>query len=362
MDGISKKIRPPSRLPEKKNDYKRNFRGRIKIFLLLFFALLLCSVLFIKLRVPAVAPITNNDAATTIPKLGDQGSGDKVTERSLNLAPLPTNNNFPTIADEGIWKNKPLGLFPNKEVMAYTFLRPDPTRSDTITTIVQIDTSVINMSSVAGTKHPGGSVGKPGSGMIPKDVADSGKLIAAFDGGFQYRDGAYGMIVGDTTYLPLKNDLGTVVGYKDGSLKIINYTGQSLGDNVAFIRQNCPILIANGNVAVTDPENKSLWGRIVKGQVGIYTSRSGIGLTKEGNLLFAVGNNLTPITLADALKAAGAINAIQLDINPEWVRFNIFESISQGKYSSTTLTKDMHDGSKAYLNGYTKDFFYLYAK
>ena len=99
-----------------------------------------------------------------------------------------------------------------------------------------------------------------------------------------------------------------------------------------------------------------------QGTINFYTWRSGIGITKEGNLLYAVGNNLTPTTLAAALKSAGAVNAIQLDINPTWVRFNIFTSLGGGEYNSTTLTKELKDGSKQYLNGYEKDFFYLYQK
>ena len=76
--------------------------------------------------------------------------------------------------------------------------------------------------------------------------------------------------------------------------------------------------------------------------------------------MFAVGNNLTPETLANALISAGADSAIQLDINPVWVRFNIFESTGGSNYSSVPLTKDLTDGSKQYLSGYNKDFFYIY--
>lgn len=309
-----------------------------------------------------VERLTHNSSSTVAPQFENQGSGTNITGGKLNLAPLAVNNNFKPIDGEGIWQNRPLSLFPDQEVMAYTFIRSDPDRSYSLTTIVQMDMSVLRMASVAGTKQPGGPVGKPGPGVIPKDVINSGNLVAAFDGGFQYKDGAYGMIVGDTTYLPLKNDLGTLVGYEDGSLKIVDYTGQSLGDNVAYVRQNCPILINNSEISVTDPRSKALWGRLAAGTVDIYTWRSGIGLTKGGNLLFAVGNNLTPETLAAALKSAGAVNAIQLDINPIWVRFNIFDPIGPGKYSSTMLTKDLRDGSREYLNGYTKDFFYLYKK
>jgi hypothetical protein len=66
--------------------------------------------------------------------------------------------------------------------------------------------------------------------------------------------------------------------------------------------------------------------------------------------------------LAKALKIAGATNAIQLDINPFWVRFNIFEPKGNGGYKSSTLTKDLKDGSKDFLGSYSKDFFYLYEK
>jgi hypothetical protein len=364
---------------------------KMKVAVLLILVFLVGTVLFLKLDTSAAAYLTDN---VLRPLIGDAkivylekiffntsdlvervthnanldkapqflGQSDNITGGNLNLSQLVVNGKFKPLSGEGVWHNRPLKMFPNREVMAVTFIRPDQDRSYAITNIAQLDMGVMKMGSVAGTKQPGGPVGKPGPGIIPKDIIDSGKLLAAFDGGFQYKDGEYGMIVGDTTYLPLKNDLGTLVGYKDGSLKIINYEGQPLGDNVSFVRQNCPILVDNGAVAAGDPRNKSLWGRLATGTVDIYTWRSGVGLTKEGNLIFAVGNNLTPTTLAYALKTAGAVNAIQLDINPIWVRFNLFESIGQGKYASSTLTKDLQDGSKEYLNGYAKDFFYLYAK
>lgn len=279
---------------------------------------------------------------------------------NLHLRAIPPNPNFQALPNEGVWHDKPLKLFPGKEVMAYTFIRPDNDRSFANVTIVAIDTKAINLGSVAGTKEPGSMAGNPGPGKVPADIINSGKLVAAFDGGFQYRDGQYGMIVGDKTYLPLKPNLGTLVGYKNGSLKIINYTGQDLGKDVAFVRQNCPILIDNGILTAENPTSSKIWGRTVTDNM--YTWRSGIGLTPEGNLLYAVGNNLTPLTLSYALKIAGAENAMQLDINANWVRFNIFNPTSTGSYTSATLTQDLRDGTKQYLNGYKKDFFYLYQK
>lgn len=306
--------------------------------------------------------LTVNQNNLSGPQFIDQGgivTGGSSGSR-LELDKIPLTNNFKPLKNEGIWLDRPLSAFPSQNVMAVTFTRPDTARSYAIVTVAQIDTSKIAMGIVAGTKEPGGAVGKPGPGVVPKDIVDSGKLVAAFDGGFQYRDGQYGMIVGNTTYLPLQTNLGTIIGYKDGTLKIVDYIGQPLGNNVAFVRQNCPILIDAGHLAVSDQKNKALWGRTPT--TDIYTWRSGIGLNKNGDLLFAVGNNLTPTTLALALQAAGAVNAIQLDINPSWVRFNIFESVGGGQYTTSTLTRDLKDGSTSYLHGYSKDFFYLYLR
>jgi hypothetical protein len=304
-----------------------------------------------------IQQVTYNPKAGTLVHFLDQGNAANLPGNRLNLKSIAITN-FSPLPEEGVWKNRPLKLFPNQEVMAYTFVRPDPARPYATTTLVQIDTKAIHVSAVAGTTQPAGPVGMPGPGKVPTNIDQGGNLIAAFDGGFQYRDGQYGMIVDGTTYLPLKNNLGTLVGYKDGSLKIINYTGQDLGKNVEFVRQNCPILVQDGQVAVTSPKNKAMWGRTLSS--GIYTWRSGVGITNEGNLIYAVGNNLTPETLAAALQAGGATNAIQLDINPYWVRFNIFDTNGQGGYTTSTLIKELQDGSKQYMNGYSKDFFYLY--
>lgn len=295
--------------------------------------------------------LTDKSGQKNVPSFLQKGLNSKLT-------PVYITTKLAAMTDEGVWKNIPLKLFPDREVMAYTFVRPDDSRPYAFVTLVQIDMSVLRIGAAAGTKQPGGPAGNPGPGKIPKTIVKSGNLVAAFDGGFQFRDGEYGMVVGYKTYLPLKKDAGTLVGYKDGSLKIVDYTGQDLGQNIEFIRQNCPILIQNGQIFAVDERNKILWGRTFNAD--IYTWRSGIGLTKEGNLIYAVGNNLSPETLARALQMAGAENAIQLDINPFWVRFNIFQSNGSGGYTTSTLTKNLTDGSKAYLSGYEKDFFYVY--
>lgn len=356
----------------------------LKFIILAVVILLVGTILFIKFDTPAAAQFTDNylrpllgntfvgflekiyfNASDQIQQLTDKTGLGNVPQfidqgAPINATPIPLTSGLPKVSGEGIWHNRPLKFFPGEEAMAYTFVRPDPTRPFTYVTLVQMDMTKMLLMAVAGTKQPGGVIGNPGPGVIPSDIVSSGNLIAAFDGGFQYRDGEYGMVVGDKTYVPLKQGVGTLVGYKNGTLKIVNYQGQDLGKDVSFIRQNCPILVENGQVFALNENNKKLWGRTFNAD--IFTWRSGIGITKNGNLIYAVGNNLGPESLAEALKMAGAENAIQLDINPFWVRFNIFDTNGDGTYKISTLTKDLKDGSKAYLEGYSKDFFYLYKK
>ncbi len=316
------------------------------------------SDVFDQIKYAFVKPSSPLVSVNTVP-LSATTTGGGGSSSSLNLLPIVTTARTP-LAGEGQWQDIPLSLFPGQIVAADTFIRPDPARSYAFVTLVKMNMSKLRLWSVAGRQEPGGKAGKPGPGIIPKSVHDAGILVAAFNGGFQYSDGQYGMIVGTSTYLPLKNDLATLVGYQDGSLKIVKYEGQNLGNNIAFVRQNCPILIENGAIQVQNEANKALWGRTRTSS--IYTWRSGIGVTAKGNLIFAAGNSLLPSTLAEALKAAGAVNAMQLDINSYWVRFNIFNNYANGHYDHFSIMKGVVDGSYDYLHGYQKDFFYLTKK
>ena len=50
--------------------------------------------------------------------------------------------------------------------------------------------------------------------------------------------------------------------------------------------------------------------------------RSAAGEDAQGDIIFAGGMALLPSDLSAALLDAGAVNAMQLDINPEWVQLD----------------------------------------
>lgn len=281
------------------------------------------------------------------------------TAASLNtffLSPITSLHYFLPLAGEDTWS--PINNDIASTIMAKTFVRPDPLRDYATVALVKMDLTKISLGAVAGTWEPGEQAAK-GLGKVPQQIQQSNTLLAAFNGGFQKKDGNYGMIVGETIYLPLLKNLATLVLYKNAPAKLIKYTGQNLGKNVIAIRQNGPLILQNGTVLPSPNENSTLlWGRTTTNSM--YTWRSGIGITADNNLIYAVGPSLVPETLAKALQAAGAVTAMQLDINPVWVRFILFHSLGNGQYTYTPLLQDMVNGGSAYLYSYQKDFFYVY--
>src|SRR5471030_1780 len=210
------------------------------------------------------------------------------------------------------------------DLIAKTTYRPDIKRPYAIVSLVKMNIDNIRLGVVAGTQQPGGKM-KPGPGKIPQDIQNSNKLIAAFNGGFQQKDGYYGMIVNNFIYLPLKENLATLVIHQNTPPTLVRYYGQNLGDDTIAVRQNGPLLVENSQIVTSsDAWNMQTWGLTTTNSM--YTWRSGVGITKEGNIIYACGPSLVPESLAKALLAGGAINAMQLDINPVWVRFILFNS------------------------------------
>lgn len=283
-------------------------------------------------------------------------AGKVVSQPTFSLTPISINHS--AFVNEGVWV--PIKTDGKTILMAQTFLQPDPTRSYAIAALVKLNMQALSIDAVAGTWEPGEAT-HPGPGKVPDDVQKSNILVAAFNGGFQKKDGEYGMIVGNTTYLPLQKNLATLFMYTDKKPQIVNFAGGTLASDVTSVRQNGPMLIQDGKIVANSVAwNMQTWGLTTTNSM--YTWRSGLGVTKDGNLVYAVGPSLVPNTLAKALQLAGAVNAMQLDINPVWVRFALYNSIGSGQYTSQMLLKDMTNGGIAYLTGYEKDFFYVYEK
>ena len=91
--------------------------------------------------------------------------------------------------------------------------------------------------------------------------------------------------------------------------------GPDVGPNVVFARQSLPPIVWNGklNPALND---SSQWGATLGNAVRVW--RTGVGIDRRGNVIYAAADYQTVVTLAQILRRAGAVRAMQFDINPEW--------------------------------------------
>ncbi len=267
----------------------------------------------------------------------------------------------PAIDGEGVWQTQTQSTataqIPSLPIIARTFLRPDPMRPYAIVTMLQFDTRFMHLHMVAGTTEPGGPRGVTGPGIIP--AADQQALLAAFNGGFKYADGQYGMMSNGITYVPARPNTATIAVTKEGQIFIGSWgvdprLTTSNTDLVAW-RQNAALLI---NHEVINPltQDGAAWGGTILNST--YTWRSGIGITADGSLVYAAGNALSAQTLGVALRAAGAVMAMQTDINPFWVRAFLY-SHQQQQFSIAKLNPSMQGTGYEYLHGNGRDFFYL---
>ncbi len=250
--------------------------------------------------------------------------------------------------------------------LARAVLYPDPARPYAQAALVRIDLGHTTLHLQPGVVEPIAARGIPPfprPGVIPANIQASGTLLAGFNGGFKAINGAYGMMANGVTILPPQNSLATVALYADGSVRMGAW-GRDLTwtPNLVAFRQNCPLLVSAGVInPQVQNENRQEWGYTVRNQD--TTWRSGLGMSADGRYLFyAVGASLTVESLARALQAAGAYEAMQLDINTVYTRFVTYYPAAGNRLVANKLLLQMAATYNQFLIPYDRDFFYLTLK
>ena len=263
-----------------------------------------------------------------------------------NIAPLLS----PALPGEGVWAPSESFTGANAPVQITQF-RTDPNYPQMVAGLAWINTARTSVSLYPGRLEPSISLGDRGPMMVP--ASGRGHLLATFNSGFKLTDSHGGFAVAGHTYAPLKDGLATVVGYKNGRVDIASWTaGATAPADVSYARQNLPLIVigARPNPNLSDgPE----WGATLGNAVRVW--RSGLGIDAHGNLIYAAANDQTVGSLAQILIRAGAVRAMQLDINSYWVTFITYASPFAGRPAS--LLPDMTRGSQRYLSADDRDFF-----
>jgi hypothetical protein len=201
---------------------------------------------------------------------------------------------------------------------------------------------------VPGTGDPGG----PWSwgGQVAPEVR--GQLVAAFNGGFQMGDVRGGWYHDGRTLKALVPGEASLVIYDDGRATVGEWGRDvDLTPDVVSVRQNLRLLV-DGGAPVPAAASPAAWGGSV---AGVATARSGVGVDANGALVLAQAR-VSPQGLADALVAAGAVRAMELDINPDWTTFVLYGQNPDGSVSGQKVMGSGGPGG-LYLSPYARDFF-----
>ncbi len=182
-------------------------------------------------------------------------------------------------------------------------------------------------------------------------------LLAAFNGGFKMNADQGGVEVDGQVVAPLLDGKASFVIDTDGTAHI-GVWGSALparGEQVESVRQNLPPLITDGipSPTVGIPSD---WGATVNSSMVV--ARSAAGQDAQGDIIYAGGMALLPADLSAALLDAGAVNAMQLDINPNWVQLDA--AASAGAPVAAAVPGQNRPADQ-YQVGWTRDFFAVLA-
>jgi len=220
-------------------------------------------------------------------------------------------------------------------------------------TLMRLDQGLVHLFLHAGSRD-GGTVGWTYGDRVTQQEAHL--LIAAVNGGFKLNYAHVGFMSGGHVAVPLKAGLASIVTYTDGTTDIgAWHVGvPSISKPVFSVLQNQQLLVDHGVAAATVSNCViDCWG----GTIGLQTvvARSGLGITASGQLVWAGGEQLSPSGLAAALIAAGAVRAIELDINPWWVAGYVYLHGPTG-LTPIPLVAGQRGVAGAFFKPYSRDF------
>jgi hypothetical protein len=295
------------------------------------------------------APSTGGPALNRLPRVGAQSVHGVGAYSPPPIAPVI----YPPLPGEGQWHGTGPLVGGAPGVLVTTF-RPDPNYPQMVTGVAWIDSSRTRVELYPGRYEP------PNSGNPLAEVPPQlrGGLLATFNSGFKLEDDNGGFSAFGHLYAPLRGGQATLVGYRDGRTDIVSWSGgPDPGPDVEFARQNLPLIVVGGQLN-TALSNDALWGATLGNAVRVW--RSGVGIDARGDILYAAADAQTAQSLARILQRAGAVRAMELDINYEWTTFNFYGS--WGAVNAQKLLPDMTRDATRYLTPDDRDFFAVYAR
>ena len=298
------------------------------------------------------------------PAPGSITQGKQEGPRGSHL-PAPANivsPASPALPGEGTWT--PVGnTVDGLPAILKATVRVDAIHTSDVAAVAWMDTTLLKASLYSGSFIPGGG---PYSNTAPIKPLAAKTTIAAFNAGFRMGDANGGYYTDHKTILPLRNGAASYVIYEDGS-STIGMWGRdvTMTDKVQAVRQNLDLIVDGGKpVPGLSINNNSAWGKTLGG--GVYVWRSGYGITATGALVYVGGPNMSIVSLADLLVRAGAIRAMELDINTDWVQYSTYRyapaGAANGADGTSLLPNMVSSPARYFTTWFNRDFIVMQAR
>jgi hypothetical protein len=300
------------------------------------------------------APSKGGPPLRSLPQVGvaAQPADESATQpyRPPDVKPLI----HPALPGEGVWRAAAAHAGVRPPVLVTTF-RSDPEYPQFVAGVAWIDSGRTALSYLPGLAEPP-EISHRGQAEVPSSLRH--RLVATFNGGFPLETSNAGLVYRGHTVETMVNGIATLVEYRDGRIDIVRWEhGAHPGPRVWFAKQNLPPIVYEGHLNPNLSDGPE-WGATVNNAVRVW--RSGLGIDRHGNLIYAVANYQTVGSLAEILQRAGAVRALELDINEDWVSFITYRR--PGASEPSNLLPDIYRPSDRYLTPDERDFFAVYAK
>lgn len=280
---------------------------------------------------PSAAPSVSPPAAppSSAPSPRPSPSPSLAAMAPFASAPLP---------GEGTWKV--VATVAGKPAVQVGYLRPDAVHTSYTSGVVWMDPSLLRFVLHPGTQEPGGT----GWSQPPQLTAqERASVVGAFNGGFRMDAARGGYFDNGRAAHQLRVGAASFVITTDGRATVGQW-GRDIGPGpqIASVRQNLDLIVDNGApVPGLDNNAGDRWGATLGNAK--YVWRSGVGQTASGALVYVAGDRLSAASLAGLLVRAGAVRAMELDINTQWTSYVLYSPAARNLLPDMVRSPDRYD-------------------
>lgn len=301
------------------------------------------------------APSKGGPALKTLPRQSGAVASQPIRIPRIHLY-RPANITaviHPSLPGEGVWRPTFADGGARPPVLITSF-RPEPDYPQLVAGVAWIDHTRTRVMLYPGISEPAVTMPSRGPEEVPMTMRY--RLVATFNSAFKLSDSGGGFAYDGHTYAPMRSNLATILRYRNGQVDVISWHGgPEVGANVLYARQNLPLIVKGGqpNPNLSDGLQ---WGATLGNAIMVW--RSAVGVDRHGNLIYAAANDQTVGSLASIMTRAGAVRAMELDINSYWPSFITYR-YPDARHPANLLA-DMDRPATRYLTPDDRDFFAVY--